>query len=96
MTLYGLKNGRLRSFETNDGSLRTAKGTTIGTTLKQAVKRQHGKWSGWGWQCPGVNLPSAKNVVFVAHIAKKNNSGSGLVSSFYLSKAPDSFSSCGS
>ncbi|MGD0273922.1 MAG: hypothetical protein ABSB96_09375 [Gaiellaceae bacterium] len=96
MTLFGFKNGRLRSFETNYGIFRTAKGTTIGTTLAKAVTRQHGKWSGWGWQCPGVNFPSAGNVVFVAHIAKKHNTGPALVSSFYLSKAPDSFSSCGS
>jgi hypothetical protein len=96
MTLYGFKNGHLTSFLTRNAGFRTGKGVKVGTTLKQAVKRQHGKWSGWGWQCPGVNFPSVKNVAFVAHITKKNNTGPALVSSLYLSKAPDSFGSCGS
>ncbi len=96
MTLYGFKSGRLRSFTTNDRRFRTAKGVKVGTALKVAVKRQKGKWSGWGFQCPGVTFPSSKKVVFVAHIEKKGNTGPAQVSSFYLSKAPDSFSSCGS
>jgi hypothetical protein len=96
MTLYGFLKGRLRSFSTSDIRFHTGKGVRVGTALKTAVKRQKGKWSGWGWQCPGVTFPSGKKVVFVAHIAKKNNTGPAQVSGFYLSKMPDSFSSCGS
>jgi hypothetical protein len=94
VTLYGFKKKRLRSFMTNSTLFRTNKGVRVGTPLRTARKK--GKWSGWGWQCPGVTFRSGKKVVFVAHIAKKGGTGPALVSGFYLSKRPDSFSSCGS
>jgi hypothetical protein len=87
-----------RSFWSNDTRVHTPRGTGIGTPLKTVLKREFKtKWLGWGFQCPAVILPTPfKSVTFVAQVEKKGGSGPAEVSAFYLSKAPDSFSACGS
>ena len=93
-TYFGFNGGWLTSFTSNDPNFHTVKGTKVGTPLSQVVKSEKGKWSGWGWQCPGVTLRAPKGTLFVAHIWKKVSKA--LVSSLYLSSNAESFSSCGS
>jgi len=95
-TLYGLRNGRLVTVETNAPQFRTAAGTTVGTPLDSTIKNERGKWSGWKVKCPHVTLPSPKGVVFLALISRIADLPKGFVSNFYLSATPSSFSYCAS
>ena len=95
-TLYGLRNGRLVTVETNAPRFRTAAGTRSGTPLYSTIKNERGKWSGWKVKCPHVTLPSPKDVTFLALISRDAAYPTGFVSNLYLSARPSSFSYCAS
>jgi hypothetical protein len=94
-TLFGFQKGRLQSVLTNNPELSTHAGTRIGTTVAQAVERDHGKWTGWKATCPGVTFPSPKGIVFMARVFRNAANPGGLVAGFYLSTVPGSFGPCG-
>ena len=94
-TLFGFRNGRLQSVSTVNPQFSTHAGTRIGSTVAQAVKRDHGRWSGWNVSCPIVTFPSPKGVVFAALVFRNAANPDGVVSGFYLSTAPGSFNPCG-
>jgi hypothetical protein len=93
-TLFGFRNGHLVSVLTNNVQFSTHAGTRIGSTVAQAEKRDHGRFSGWNVSCPAVTFPSAKGVVFQARLFRDAANPGGVVSGFYLSTTPGSFGPC--
>lgn len=94
-TLFGFAGGRLQSVLTVNPQFSTHAGTRIGATVAQAVKRNHGKWSGWKVSCPLVTFPSPKGIVFAARVFRNAANSGGVVAGFYLSTVPGSFGPCG-
>jgi hypothetical protein len=92
-TLFGLRNGRVVTVETNSPQVRTAVGTRAGRSLASTINEQ-GTWSGWGAKCPRVILPSPKGVTFLALVSRDAAHPKGFVSNLYLSVTPSSFSYC--
>lgn len=95
-TLYGLRNGRLMTVESDAPQIHTAARTRSGTSLAVAIKNERGTWSGWNVKCPHVTLPSPKGITFLALISRDAAYPKGFVSNLYLSAKPASFSYCAS
>ena len=93
-TLFGFRDGRLQSVSTVNQQFSTKAGTRIGSTVAQAVKRDHGKWSGSKASCPIVTFPSPGGIVFAARVFRNAANPGGVVSGFYLSTVPGSFEPC--
>jgi hypothetical protein len=95
-TLFGFRNGLLASLETNNPRYFSDRGTRIGTPFEQALRREHGTWSGWSVACPHISLPAAKGVTYLATVSRSAGNPKGFITSFYLSKVPSSFRFCAS
>ncbi len=95
-TLYGIRNGRVMTIETDLPKFGTAAGTRTGVPLDTAIKNEKGTWSGWKVKCPHITLPSPKGITFLALISRDAARPKGFVLGFYLSATPASFSYCAS
>lgn len=95
-SLFGFRHGLLVTVETNNPTYATVAGTHIGSPLEQALKREHGTWSGWNVACPHLSLPAPKGVTFLAAVSRNAGNPKGFVTGFYLSEAMSSFRFCAS
>ncbi len=87
-TVYAIKSGRLLGFYTRGSGFHTQAGTRVGTSLTQALSREHGQWAGFSVQCPAIVFPASATAEFKADVTRTPPR----VSDFLISLAPQSFS----
>jgi hypothetical protein len=87
-TVYALKSGRLIGFSTRGTGFHTQAGTRVGTSLTQALSREHGQWAGFSVQCPAIVFPASATAEFKANVTRTPPR----VADFLISLAAQSFS----
>jgi hypothetical protein len=69
-TVYAFRRGRLLGFYTRGSGFHTQAGTRVGTSLTQALSREHGQWAGFSVQCPAIVFTASATAEFKADVTR--------------------------